>query len=137
MTRVLLAVVLVGLAVLVASLVQRRRPVPRSAPTFAVPDALDRDGFERPDAPWLVAVFTSLTCDTCALVSEKARALESDAVVVQELEAKRDRVVHDRYGVDAVPLLVIADETGAVRAHFFGPVSAADMWSTLADLRGS
>jgi hypothetical protein len=137
MARVLLAVVLVGLAVLVAWWVQRRRPVPSHAPTFRVPDALDRDSFERPDAPWLVAVFTSSTCDTCALVSEKARALASDAVVVQELEAKRDRAVHDRYGVDAVPLLVIADQTGAVRAHFFGPVSAADMWSTLADLRES
>ena len=135
MTRVLLAVVLVGVAVLVAWWVQRRRPVPGHPPTFAVPVALDRGSFDRPDAPWLVAVFTSSTCDTCALVSEKAQALESDAVVVQELEAKRDRAVHDRYGVDAVPLLVIADQTGAVRAHFFGPVSAADMWSTLADLR--
>ena len=35
---------------------------------------------------------------------------------------QRDRAVHDQYGVDAVPLLVIADRTGAVRAHFFGPV---------------
>ncbi len=100
-----------------------------------MPGALERESFERPDAPWLVAVFTSSTCDTCALVSEKARALASDVVAVQELEAKRDRAMHDRYGVDAVPLLVIADQTGTVRAHFFGPVSAADLWSTLADLR--
>jgi hypothetical protein len=133
--RVLLAVVLVGLAVVVAWLVQRRKGEPARAPTFRVPDALDRGSFERPDAPWLVAVFTSSTCDTCALVSEKARALESDAVAVQEIEAKQDREVHDRYGVDAVPLLVVADAEGSVRAHFFGPVSAADLWSTLADLR--
>jgi hypothetical protein len=135
MTRVLIAVVLVALAVLVAWLVQRRRPQPARAPTFHVPDALDRDDFDRPDAPWLVVAFTSATCDTCAAVIDKARALESDAVAVQEVEARAQKAVHDRYGVDAVPLVVLVDADGAVRAHFFGPVSAADLWSALAELR--
>lgn len=136
MTRLAIAVVLVALAVLVAWLVQRRRPQPERAPTFHVPDALDRSDFDRPDAPWLVVAFTSATCDTCAAVIDKARALESDAVAVQEVEARADKAVHDRYGVDAVPLVVLVDADGVVRAHFFGPVSAADLWSALAELRG-
>jgi hypothetical protein len=135
MSRVVIAVVLVAVAVLVAWLVQRGRPQPARAPTFHVPDALDRAEFDRPDAPWLVVAFTSATCDTCAAVIDKARALESDAVAVQEVEARAQRAVHDRYGVDAVPLVVLVDAGGAVRAHFFGPVSAADLWSALATLR--
>jgi hypothetical protein len=135
--RLLIAVVLVAVAVLVAWLVQRRKGEPTRAPTFAVPEAVDRRAFDRPEAAWLVAVFTSATCDTCASVSDKARALASDAVVVQELEVARDRALHERYGVDAVPLVLIVDRTGAVRAHFFGPVDAAELWSTLAALRAA
>jgi lipopolysaccharide export system protein LptC len=135
MSRVVIAVVLVAIAVLIAWLVQRRRPQPTRAPTFHVPDALDRREFDRPDAGWLVVVFTSATCDTCASVIDKARALESDAVAVQEVEARAQKAVHDRYGVDAVPLVVLVDSAGVVRTHFFGPVSAADLWSALAALR--
>lgn len=137
MTRVLLAVVLVAVAVLVAWLLQRRKGEPARAPTFHVPDTVDRGAFDRPEAAWLVAVFTSATCDTCASVSQKARALASDAVVVQELEATRDHAMHERWGIDAVPLVLLVDGTGAVRAHFFGPVEAADLWATLAELRAS
>jgi hypothetical protein len=68
-------------------------------------------------------------------VREKVSALESEAVAVQEVEAGAHRPLHDRYRVDAVPLVVMADRTGAVRAHFFGPVAAADLWSTMAALR--
>lgn len=135
MERALLAVVLVAVAVLVAWLVQRRGGAVAKAPTFHVPDALDRSDFDRPDATWLVAVFTSATCDTCALVREKAQALESDAVVVQALEAKEHAALHQRYDIDAVPLVVMADVDGIVRAHFFGPVTAADLWAKLAELR--
>lgn len=134
MSRVLLAVALVAVAVLVAWLVQRRRR-PVRAPSFHVPDRLDRGDFDRPDAPWLVVVFTSSTCDTCAAVRDKARALASDAVAVQEVEARAREDLHERYGVDAVPLVAVADASGAVRAHVFGPVPAADLWSTLAELR--
>lgn len=135
MARLALAVALVGVAVLIAWLVQRRKGEPARAPTFHVPERLERASFERPDAPWLVVVFTSATCDTCAAVADKARALVSDAVVVQEVEARSERALHDRYGVDAVPLVVVADTDGVVRAHFFGPVPASDLWATLAELR--
>jgi hypothetical protein len=133
--RLLLAVVLVASAVVVAWILQRRRPVPAKAPTFHVPERLDRGLFARSDAPWLVAVFTSATCDTCRAVSDKAQALESDVVAVQALEARVDKRLHERYGIDAVPLVVVADAQGEVRAHFFGPVPAADLWAALAALR--
>ena len=135
MARLALAAALVVAAVVVAWLVQRRKGEPARAPTFHVPGRLDRSSFDRPEAPWLVVVFTSATCDTCAAVAEKAQALASDVVAVQAVEAKAQRALHDRYGVDAVPLVVVADAEGLVRAHFFGPVPASDLWATLADLR--
>jgi hypothetical protein len=133
--RLALAGVLVAAAVLVAWLWQRRGGDPVRAPTFHVPNRIDRDEFERPDAPWIVVAFTSATCETCAAVVQKTRALESDAVAVQEVEARAGKELHERHGVDAVPLVVIADRAGDVRAHFFGPVAAADLWAALAELR--
>jgi len=56
-------------------------------------------------------------------------------VAVQEVEVRRDRGLHQRYEIDAVPLVVVADRTGAVRAHHLGPTTAADLWGTLAELR--
>jgi len=137
-SRLVVAVVLVAAAILVAWVLQRRgrSGEPVRAPTFHVPERLDRTDFGRPDASWLVVIFTSATCDTCAAVSDKARALESDAVAVQEVEARTQRHLHDRYQIDAVPLVVMADHAGLVRASFVGPVPAADLWSAMAGLRG-
>jgi hypothetical protein len=133
--RALLALVLVALAVVVAVLLQRRRPSASAHPAFAVPDGVDRNDFDRPGAPWLVAVFTARTCDSCAGVVEKARALESEAVAVQEIEVSEKHHLHVRYAVDAVPLTIIVDAVGGVRRHFFGPVPTADLWAAVADAR--
>jgi hypothetical protein len=133
--RVILTVVVVAVAVVVAIVLQRRRPDPPTQPSWTVPAQLDRADFERPDAEWLVATFTSATCTTCAGVKEKVELLESPVVATQDLEAVADKALHDRYGIDAVPTLVIADREGVVRASFVGPVTAADLWATMADLR--
>lgn len=135
MERLLLAAVLVVVAVVVALVLQRRRPDAPSQPVWSVPDQLDRADFDRPSSPWLVAVFTSATCTSCQGVWDKARHLASDQVAVQEVEVGRDRALHERYGIDAVPLVVVADATGVVGAHFLGPVTATDLWAAVADLR--
>ncbi len=132
----LLVVLLAAAAVVVALLIERRRRPP--APTnvrHTMPGQLDREDFERPDAPWLVAVFTSATCHTCGDVWDKARPLASDHVAVQEVEVTAARDVHRKYAIDAVPAVVVADGSGAVRAGFLGPVSATDLWATVAELR--
>jgi hypothetical protein len=134
--RALLVVVLAALAVAVAVVVQRRRAVPAPTNTaHTLPDRLDRADFGRPEAPWLVAVFTSATCHTCSGVWDKARLLASDEVAVQQLEAAADRGLHGKYEVTAVPGVVVADRAGVVRARFLGPVTATDLWATLAELR--
>jgi len=134
--RALLAVGLVVIAGVVAALLRRRDPdAPTRGPSWATPTLLDRADFDRPEAPWLVAVFSSASCLSCQAVWAKARQLASDAVAVQELEAVHDRPLHERYGVEAVPMIVVADATGAVRAAFVGEPTATDLWATVAELR--
>lgn len=136
MSRVLIALAIVAVAAVVAHLVQRRR-VP-DAPTqrrYNVPEQLDRADFGRPEAPWLVAVFTSNTCDKCAEVATKAVVLESDDVAVVNVEFSSERELHARYRIDAVPTLVIADADGVTRRSFLGPMTATDLWAAMAEVR--
>ncbi|MGE3620129.1 MAG: hypothetical protein AB7L84_06670 [Acidimicrobiia bacterium] len=136
MARLILALVLAAAAVGVAALVQRRqRPAPPVRTGHAVPDQLRREDFARPDAPWLVVVFSSATCDSCAGVWDRARHLESDAVATQEVEVVADRELHRRYGIEAVPTTVVVDARGVVRASFLGPVTATDLWAAVAEVR--
>ena len=126
--------VISGLVALVLS--RRGRPdAPTQPAQYGVPALLDRSDFVRPDAPWLVAVFSSASCDACAGTLEKARALASDEVAVQEVEFSADRALHDRYDIEAVPMLLIADHEGVVRGSFIGTPSAADLWAAVADVR--
>jgi len=133
--RLLLLVLVAATAGTLAHLVQRRRPDAPVRTGWSVPQQLDRRDFDRPDAPWLVAVFTSATCDTCGSVVEVARPLESQAVAFQEVEAGDRRDLHNRYAVDAVPMVLLVDGVGVVRDHHLGPVTATHLWGSLAELR--
>jgi thioredoxin-related protein len=135
--RVALAVALAAVVIVVALVLQRRRPDPPAGGgvRHEAPPQLDRADFERPEAPWLVVVFTSATCSTCADVWAKAEVLASDEVAAQEVEAVRDRALHQRYQVGAVPIVVIADRRGVVVDSFLGPVSATHLWAALAEAR--
>ena len=135
MDRLLLLVLVAATAGTLAHLVQRRRSDAPVRTGWSVPQQLDRRDFDRPDAPWLVAVFTSATCDTCGSVVEVARPLESQAVAFQEVEAGERRDLHDRYAVDAVPMVLLVDGVGVVRDHHLGPVTATHLWGSLAELR--
>ena len=134
MDRLLLVVGGVVVAGIVAALLGRRGSAPPTN-VHHVPDHLDRSDFIGPEVQWLVAVFTSATCNTCAGVWERARHLESDHVVVQQLELGESAALHERYKIDAVPTLVIADTSGAVRRAFLGPTTSADLWAATAELR--
>ncbi len=136
MARLIIAFVIVAIAATVAYFVQRRRTP--DAPTqrrYNVPEQLDRNDFPRPEAPWLVAVFTSDTCDMCADVASKAQVLESAEVAVVNVEFTADRGIHERYQIDAVPTLVIVDGEGVTRRSFLGPMTATDLWAAVAEVR--
>lgn len=136
MIRLLAVALVVVTAVIAAWLVQRRRPPPPTNPSsFGAPAQLDRADFDDGSRPWLVVVFTSVTCGSCGDVAAKARILESDSVAVVEAEVGTVPEIHERYGIEAVPICVLADADGAVLRSFIGPVTSTHLWAALAELR--
>lgn len=134
MERVALALAVMVVAALVAQVVRRRRRFdPPTQPRHEVPSQLDRADFD--GAGWLVAVFTSESCSTCADVVRKAEVMACDDVTVSVASYQARRDLHDRYDIDAVPLLVVADGDGVVHAGFVGPVTATDLWAAVANAR--
>ena len=130
--------VVLGAVVVAAVVVSLRRRRVRPAPTQPrgeVPAQLNRADFSAPQSPWLVVVFTSATCATCGDVARKAAVLTSRDVAVQEVEYARDRTLHDKYRIDAVPATVIADADGVTRYGHLGPISATDLWAAMARCR--
>jgi hypothetical protein len=135
--RLLIALAIAVAATAVALLLRRRRPDAPTGRRGLVPDQLDRADFAEPLRPWLVAVFTSKTCSSCADVEAKASVLAATDVAVDVVEYSARRDLHRRYHVEAVPLVAIADAAGVVRRHFLGPVSATDLWAAVAEVRAA
>lgn len=136
MERLVAALVIVALAAGVAAVVRRRRRV--DAPTQVrgvLPAQLDRADFPDPSVPWLLVVFSSSTCSTCADVVRKADVLRSSEVAVVDVAYQDSPDLHRRYGIDAVPGTVLADAEGVVQASFLGPVTATDLWAAVAAAR--
>ncbi len=136
MVRSLSAVAIVVIAAIIAQVVSRRRRLdPPTQPKRELPTQLDRGDFQDADVPWLVVVFTSATCSTCADVIAKAEVLRSRDVSVVSVSFQDAKETHARYAIDAVPCLVIADADGVVRTGFLGPVTATDLWAAVAECR--
>jgi len=133
--RFLIAGALIVVGVVVAVVLERRRPQPPTQDRWPVPTQLDRDDFDGGAAPWLVAVFTSATCESCARATAKASVLASPSVAYLEVPYQTRKDLHVRYGVEAVPCIVVADSEGVVRASFIGAPTATDLWAAVAEAR--
>ena len=133
MLRIVIVVAVVAVAFVVALIAQRRAPNAPARTGHDSPDQLDRNDFVRPGAPLLVAVFTSATCDVCSDAWQKAAAFESTGVAVQRIDFPSERALHDRYAIDAVPMVLVVDEKGVVRRSLIGPLSAPDLAAAVAD----
>lgn len=136
MTQIIIVAAVAAVALAVGWFMQRQAPdAPTGVTEHKTPAQIDRNDFLRPDAEWLVAVFTSATCQTCAKVWTSAQLLESDVVAIQNIEVGADAPLHERYSITAVPSVVIADAQGVARGSFLGPPTSADLWAKLAELR--
>jgi hypothetical protein len=134
--RLAIAAALVAVVLVIALLAhRRRRPAPPPRAAYPVPRQLQRADFPRAGAPWLVAYFWSRTCDSCGGLMPKVTVLESADVATCMLEATDDRVLHLRYEIAAIPMILLADGDGVVHRAFVGAVSATDLWAAMADLR--
>lgn len=136
MERALLAGALVGVAVVLAWFLRRRRPqAPTGQVRHRVPGQLDRDDFEARDRPWLVVVFSSATCRSCEEAVAKAEVVAGPEVGFQEVSYQVRRDLHERYAVDVVPMVLVVDGDGVVQASFVGVPTATDLWAAVADAR--
>ena len=136
MTQLLIAVAVLVAALAVGAVLRRRSVVDApTQPVFSAPAQLDRADFVDGGAPWLVAVFSSASCKACADVARKAQVLAGAEVAVVDVEYSASAALHRKYHVDAVPIVVIADHAGVVRASFVGPMSATDLWAAVAEAR--
>jgi hypothetical protein len=135
MQQIVFVVAAMVVAIAVASVLKRRKSDAPTQAGFEIPIQVDRNDFEQPHTPWLVAVFTSATCHTCADVATKAEVLSSSEVAVQRIDYTLNPALHKRYRIDAVPLLVIADGDGVVHKGFVGPLKAQDLWAAMAECR--
>ena len=134
--RVILAVVLVAVALVVAAVVQGRRPdAPTQSRTAPIPQQLDRADFDAVEVAWLVVVFSSDTCAACEEALVKANSLATDDVAVVEISWQAEPELHRRYAINTVPSLVIAGPDGAVEAGFIGTPPAGELWAAMASVR--
>ena len=135
MQQILTALAVVAVAVVVGLVLRRRQVVQApTQPTVVVPAQLDRADFAAP-TPWLVAVFSSATCNSCADVVRKAKVLASPEVTVIDVEYSASKALHRKYDIQAVPIVAIVDPDGVVQAGFAGPVTATDLWAAVAEAR--
>ena len=125
MQKIIASIILLFAAAL-GVLVRRRKPDAPSQTTHTVPQQLSRDDFLNAEKPWLLAVFTSSTCDACQDVATKAKVLASQDVAVQIIDFQEMPELHARYSIDAVPTTVIADRLGVVQYGVLGPITATD-----------
>lgn len=133
---VILAVVLIAVAAAVAVVLERRKADPPTQPrSYPTPRQLDRADFARPEAPWLVVLFSSATCDTCERMGAKVRVLESSEIAIDAAEFTARPDLHERYGITGVPMVLVADAEGVVLRAFVGSASATDVWAAVADVR--
>jgi hypothetical protein len=133
--RIVIAVVLLAAVGAVAWFMRR---TPSEAPTrdvYPVPKQLDRADFPRPDAPWLVVLFSSTTCESCHGLDRKLDPLGSSDVSVCDVDFEEQAELHRRYELAAIPTTVIADRDGVVRRAFVGAFTATDLWAAVAELR--
>jgi hypothetical protein len=135
-SQLLVAAVVLGAALAVGAVLRHRRSVDApTQPVYSAPSQIDRDDFATGDAPWLVAVFSSASCTTCNDIVGKAKVLSCAEVAVIDVEYSAATNLHRKYHIDAVPIVVIADRQGVVRASFVGPMSATDLWAAVAEAR--
>lgn len=125
--RVTVAAAIIAVAAGVAWWLRRRRPAAPPRDAHPLPRQLDRRDFPTPHAPWLVAYFSSTTCESCRTLGERVAALASATVAVAEVEFTAQRALHDRYRISAIPMILVADHEGVVRHGFVGAPSAEEL----------
>lgn len=137
--RVLLVVGIVIAAVIAAWALERNR-ASRSAPVTTaapIPGQVDRNDFARPGADWLLVMFSSAACESCSAMADRIAPLAAPDLAVDDVDFAERPALHEKYGIEAVPVVGLFDSVGVAHARFVGPTPAAELWSAIARARDS
>ena len=118
----------------VSSLANRRMPDSPSVPKSILPYQLDRSDFNDPSIEWIFVLFTSDKCDACDLVLSEVSKISLPNVVVQNINYATNKSLHVRYEIDAVPILLLADQQGIVQWSFAGVPPSIEISEALVNL---
>ena len=130
LTDILMVLLLGAFAALVAYFVNRRASDSPSVPKNSLPIQIDRKDFNQPEISQLVVLFSSQTCDSCNKVRELIRSIPVDSVCIQEVQFPKQRNIHERYGIDSVPIILVANADGVVIWSYAG-VPPDDLFSDM------
>lgn len=134
MGRLVLVVVIAAAAVVVAAVIRRRRPDAPATGSGQVPLQIDRSDLPPGLETWVLLAFTSPTCASCAHVWRQAQALRRPGLSVVDADTESHRALHQRYRIDAVPLVVLIDADGVTQRWFLGPVADGDLAAAVDEL---
>ena len=133
MERLVIAAVLVGIAVVVAVVLERRRTasvtmVPRSE----LPAAVDLAAVGLDGGPAIV-VFSEETCRTCATALGVVRGPAGAGLPVAEVPFGTQRDVHRELAIDTVPTTVVVSADGNVVDGWIGRIDLTELALALAE----
>ena len=90
---------------------------------WSIPGHLSREDFGFLNEPWLVVIFSSESCETCKPVVAEGMKLTSLGIAIQEVAAETNRGLHEKYDINAVPMLLLVDKFGVVRSSHLGSIN--------------
>ncbi len=130
LTNAIMVLLLGVFAAIVAFLVNKRNSDSPSVPRNSLPIQIDRSDFENPKTEWILILFSSDSCDSCQGVRNLIKGLTLDSLHIQEVEFPQEIATHQRYGIDSVPITLVAGTDGVVVWSYAG-VPTADLLSNM------
>ena len=127
MSRLIVLIILSSGASLAAVLLRKLNYRNFVTSGWSVPGHLIRADFGFLNEPWLVVIFSSESCETCKPVVAEGMKLTSLGIAIQEIAAETNRELHEKYDIDAVPMLLLVDKFGVVRSSHLGPINFGEV----------
>ena len=127
MSRLIVLIVLSSGASLAAVLLKKLNYRNFVTSGWSIPGHLSREDFGFLNEPWLVVIFSSESCETCKPVVAEGMTLTSLGIAIQEITAETNRGLHEKYDIDAVPMLLLVDKFGVVRSSHLGPINFGEV----------
>ena len=131
MSRVIVLVLLSSAASLTAVLLRKLNKRNFLTSGWSIPGHLSREDFRFTNEPWLVVIFSSESCETCKPLVAESMKLSSLGIAIQEIAVETNKDLHEKYGIDAVPMLLLVDKFGVVRSSHLGPTNSEEVRNSI------